>query len=146
MNETAQMAKKAVLSGKFGTLATLDFETGGPFASLVNYACDEKGFPIFLLSQLARHTKCLLTDSRASLMVAEIPKSGDALTGLRATVMGHVSAFQSEKITRAYLSRHPYAESYVNFGDFGFYRLVPETIHVVGGFGRIQTFQATEMF
>jgi len=144
--ETAQSAKAAVLNGRFGTLATLDFETGGPFASLVNYCCFGKGYPVFLLSQLARHTKCLLADARASLLVAELPTSGDILTGLRATIMGHVEMIAPEAVAKAYLVKHPYAETYVGFGDFAFYLLVPQTIHVVGGFGRIHTFKADEVF
>jgi heme iron utilization protein len=146
MNETAKLAKEALLAGKVGTLATLDFETGAPFASLVNYSCFAKGYPVFLLSRLARHTKSILADARASLMIAELPRTGDALTGLRATFMGHVEMIAPEAVNKAYLAKHPYAETYMGFGDFGFYLLVPKTIHVVGGFGRIETFTADDMF
>ena len=146
MNETAQLAKVALLSGKVGTLATLDFETGGPFASLVNYSNFGKGYPVFLLSRLAYHTKNILADCRASLLVAELPPTGDALTGLRATITGEVEMIAPEAVSKAYLAKHPYAEAYVGFGDFAFYLLVPKTIHVVGGFGRIETFNADAVF
>jgi heme iron utilization protein len=146
MNETAKMAKDVLLRCKFGSLATVDFETGGPFASLVNYSGFGKGYPVFLLSRLARHTKSLLADARASLLVAEIPIEGDALEGLRATFVGHVEMIAPAAVQHAYLALHPYAETYVGFGDFSFYMLVPETIYVVGGFGRIQSFNADEVF
>jgi heme iron utilization protein len=146
MNETAHLAKKAIISGKVGTLATLDFETGGPYASLVNYSNFSKGFPVFLMSRLALHTKNILADGRASLLVSEAPADGDALASLRATITGKTEMIAPEAVTKTYLAKHPYAETYVGFADFAFYLLVPETIHVVGGFGRIQTFKANEVF
>jgi heme iron utilization protein len=146
MNETAKLANTAILSGKVGTLASLDFETGSPYASLVNYSTFHKGYPVFLLSRLARHTKNILTDGRASLMVAEIPAEGDALTGLRATLIGKIEMIAPEAVAKAYLAKHPYAETYIGFGDFAFYLLVPESVHVVGGFGRIETFAAETFF
>ncbi len=146
MNETAQLARAAVLAGKVGTLATIDFETFGPFASLVNYSCFNKGFPVFLLSRLARHTKNVLADCRASFLVAELPPTGDALTGLRATITGDVEMITPDAVIKAFLAKHPYAEAYVGFGDFAFYLLVPKTVHVVGGFGRIESFMADAIF
>ena len=146
MNETAQLAKAAILAGKVGTLATIDYETQGPFASLVNYSGFSTGYPVFLLSGLARHTKNVLADCRASFLVAELPATGDALTGLRATITGDVEMITPDAVSKVYLAKHPYAEAYMGFGDFAFYLLVPKTVHVVGGFGRIETFMADEIF
>ena len=145
MSETANLAKAALLAGRVGTFGAVDFENGGPYISLANYACDASGHPVFLFSRLARHTKCLVADKRASLLVAELPKEGDPLTGLRATFMGHAEEISREGVVQAYLTKHPYAEGYVSFGDFGFWRLVPETVHIVAGFGRIETLKAAEV-
>ena len=145
MSETANLAKAALLAGRVGTFGAVDFENGGPYISLANYACDVSGYPVFLFSRLARHTKCLLADKRASLLVAEVPKEGDPLTGLRATFMGHAAEISGEGVAQAYLTKHPYAAGYVGFGDFGFWRLVPEKVHIVGGFGRIVTLKAAEV-
>ena len=135
MKETA---KTVLLRAKTGTLSVIDFETGTPFGALVNVATDEAGLPLFLFSKLARHTKSLLVDPAASLLVAELPEQGDALTGFRATI---TSTLSEVKIDPAlYLAKHPYAEMYAGFGDFGFWRMTPKMIYVVAGFGRIQSF------
>ncbi|MBG1233822.1 HugZ family protein [Aestuariivirga litoralis] len=145
MNETASMAKSALLRNKVGSLGVVDFENGGPYVSLANYACDRLGRPIFLFSQLARHTKGIALDSRVSLLVAEPAAEGDALTGLRASFMGVVEQVSADEVGKAYIAAHPYAAGYAGFKDFSFFRLYPETVHVVGGFGRIETFKAEDV-
>lgn len=41
---------------------------GFPFGTLVDFASDGSGFPIFCLSPLAIHTRNILEDSRCSLV------------------------------------------------------------------------------
>ena len=140
MKETV---KPALNRAKTGTLSVLDFETAGPFGALVNVATDSTGLPLFLLSKLARHTKSLLAHPEASLLISELPNEGDALVGFRATIVGSMTQIQiSPKI---YLERHPYAEVYAGFGDFGFWRMTPHMVYVVGGFGRIQNIKWDEL-
>jgi heme iron utilization protein len=132
---------KDVLSWtKTGTLSVVDFETGAPFGALVNVATDAQHLPVFMFSSLARHTKCLIVDPRASLMVMELPNDGDALTGFRATLSGMIEKAEAELVER-YIAHHPYAELYAGFGDFGFWRLQPQKVYVVAGFGKIQSFE-----
>ena len=123
----------------------MDFETKSPFGALVNVATDSAGFPVFLFSQLARHTKSLQVNPAASLLVADLPLAGDALTGFRATIVGEITKGESE-LQGVYIAKHPYAEMYANFGDFGFWRMTPKMIYVVAGFGRIKSFTADEVF
>jgi heme iron utilization protein len=129
---------------KTGTLSVLDFETGAPFGALVNVATDEKGQPLFLFSRLARHTKSLIANPVASLLVSELPKTGDPLTGFRATITGKMVEIKIDP--HRYIAKHPYAAMYMGFGDFGFWRMMPEMIYVVGGFGKIQSFTWNEIF
>ena len=138
---------RSVLSrAKTGTLSVIDFESGGPFGALVNVATDAHGNPIFLFSNLARHTKCLTADPRASLIVTDLPSQGDPLVGFRATITGQIRKLDETALRCRYLTKHPYAETYIDFGDFGFWRMKPEKVFVVGGFGRIQAFDAAEIF
>ena len=129
-----------------GTISVIDFETGGPFGALVNVATNEQGLPLFLFSKLARHTKCLLAHSQASLLVSELPSEGDPLVGFRATITGHAQQIAGDHLRTRYLAKHPYAETYIDFGDFNFWTLKPEKVFVVGGFGRIQAFDAPDIF
>ena len=81
-------AKKLLREARSGALATLMQESGDPYCSLVNVATAVGGAPVLLLSKLALHTKNLLSDSRASLMLDE-RKEGDPLEGARVMLMGH---------------------------------------------------------
>jgi len=143
---SAEEARSLLRRARTGTLATLNADDGTPYASLVNLATDVRGCPLILVSTLAWHTRNLLADPRGSVMVAEIPPAGDALTGARVTVMGRFSKVDGGAAGRRYLARHPAAEMYAGFGDFAFWRLEPERAHAVAGFGRIETIPADEMF
>lgn len=146
MQAEAKQASETLGRAQTGTLSVIDFETGGPFGALVNVATCAQGLPLFLFSKLARHTKCLMADPRASLLVSELPKVGDPLTGFRATIVGRIEPSAERDLRERYLAKHPYAETYVDFGDFGFWRMMPTKVFVVGGFGRIHAFDAAEMF
>lgn len=143
---SAAEARNLLRRARTGTLATLTADDGIPYASLVNVATDVRGLPLLLISTLAWHTQNLLADPRASLMVAEVPPSGDALTGPRVSVMGRFMRVEDGTVRRRYLARHPAAELYAGFGDFAFWRMEPERAHAVAGFGRIETIPAGEMF
>ena len=58
-----------------GALATIDRNTGHPFASLVNVATDIDGSPLILISRLSTHTANLEEDGRASLLLAATGKA-----------------------------------------------------------------------
>lgn len=143
---SADEARNLLRRARTATLGTLNADDGTPYASLVNVATDVRGWPVILVSTLAWHTRNLLADPRGSLMVAELPEQGDALTGPRVTVMGRFSRVDPGTVGRRYLARHPAAELYAGFGDFAFWRLEPGQAHAVAGFGRIETIPADEMF
>ncbi len=143
---TGREARLLLRRARTATIASLDRGGGGAYASLANVATDVDGAPIVLISKLAWHTQNLVADGRGSLMVAELPETGDALTGQRVTVMGQWREATETRLRRRYLARHPEAAMYVDFGDFSFWRLTPEVIHAVAGFGRIETLGAAEVF
>lgn len=129
------VAKKLLREGRSGALATLMPRSGDPYCSLVNVATAIDGAPLFLLSNLARHTKNILADARVSLMLDE-RKDGDPLEGARVMLMGSC-AKTDPAVAGAYLRRHLEAEMFANFGDFAFYRMEIGRAHLVAGFGRI---------
>ncbi|MGE0752530.1 MAG: HugZ family protein [Variibacter sp.] len=132
-----KVATKTLLrEARSGALATLMAPSGDPYCSLVNVATAADGAPLLLISQLAIHTKNLLADPRASLMLEE-RKAGDPLEGARVMLMGTVARDETEAARRRYLARHPDAEGFAGFKDFGFYRMTLRAAHLVAGFGRI---------
>jgi heme oxygenase (biliverdin-IX-beta and delta-forming) len=120
-----------------GSLATLQGANGYPYASLITLATDPSGAPIFLISQLARHTANLAKDPRASIMIDETSALADPLQGARITLHGRAEPTGEEGVRRRFVARHPEAAFYAGFPDFGFWRLRVEGAHYIGGFGRI---------
>jgi heme iron utilization protein len=128
------------------SLGTLKAGDGTPYVSLVNFTIGASGHPLLLLSGLAWHSKNLLEDHRGSLLLADIPNEGDALVGQRMTLIGQFEKSDHEKNREVYLRHHPEAETYVDFGDFGFWQMMPKQVHVVAGFGQIKTYDAEDVF
>jgi putative heme iron utilization protein len=135
--ELASEARGLVRRALKASLASLEPETGYPYASLITVATDASGAPIFLISTLARHTRNLVNDDRASILVDGTGVAGDPLQGGRVTLIGQAEKVDDPDIKRRFLARHPEAEFYAGFPDFGFWRLNVAGAHFIGGFGRI---------
>ncbi len=124
------------------TLATNLAGENWPYASFVMVACDFSAAPLLLISDLAEHTKNITRDSRASLLFEATAGLETPLTGLRATVLGRLELCADDALLARYARRHPDAAGYLEFADFNLYRLRPERIHMVAGFGAIDWFDA----
>ncbi|MEX2033594.1 MAG: DUF2470 domain-containing protein [Xanthobacteraceae bacterium] len=129
-------AKRLMREARSGALATLMAGSGDPYCSLVNVATAADGTPLLLISRLAVHTKNILADPRASLMLDE-RKPGDPLEGARVMLTGTAIKTESADARRRYLMQQPEAEMFAGFGDFSFYELKLKGAHLVAGFGRI---------
>jgi putative heme iron utilization protein len=134
----AERARTLVSRGRTGTLATLSRRhPGHPFASIMPYALDADGRPLFLISSMAMHTQNLAGDGRASLLVTEPGASGDPLASGRVTLMGHAARLGGDDVAAArsaYLAVHASAGYWVDFEDFSFWRLAVDDVYFVGGF------------
>ena len=139
-------ARRLLRRIRHASLATLDRETGYPYASLVNFATDLMGRPVIFISQLARHTYNLQSNPSSSLLAAHLPDSGDVLTGARVTVLGEFRPVAREAVAERYVACHPDARMYLDFPDFSFWRLDAKLAHGVAGFGRIETLDAQDVF
>jgi putative heme iron utilization protein len=140
--EQAQAGRRLMRTAVKGALGTIDHETGHPYASLVLVATEPDGTPVLLLSTLARHTKNLGKDPRASLLLDGTGDRGEPLTGDRLTLIGEARPGSSPTALRRFISRHPSAGDYAGFGDFSVYTLRVSGGHFIGGFGRIFTIEA----
>jgi hypothetical protein len=134
------VAKTLLRATRAGSLATIDRNTGHPFASLVNVATDADGSPLILVSRLSTHTANLEVDGRAALLLAATGK-GDPLAHPRLTLIGsfvQIGPANSDepRLRRRFLARHPKSELYAGFADFSFWRLAVVSAHLNGGFAR----------
>jgi hypothetical protein len=121
-----------------GTLSTMSRKHPGfPFGSLMPFALDLAGRPVFLISNMAMHTQNLKTDPRCSLFVGQGTAEGDPLGAARATLIGHaeVPEHDAASVREQYLARHENSRYWVDFTDFSFFRLQPIDLYYVGGFG-----------
>jgi len=147
----ASSCRRLLRRATTATLATAERSAGGwPYASLVQVATAHDASPLLLLSDLADHTQNFKQDDRVSLMLDDTRALANPLTGARVTLQGRIEKLgetaADARLEARYLARHPEAEDYAAFGDFNFYRIVPEWLHLVAGFGRIHWLAAPEVF
>jgi putative heme iron utilization protein len=135
----AERARTLAYFGRIGSLSTLSRKQPGfPFGSVMPYALEEHGRPVFLISTMAMHTHNLLADPRASLLVTQPDASGDPLGASRVTLLGNVLAVQGAEVAelrKLYLARYENSKYWVDYEDFSFYRMDLVDVYYVGGFG-----------
>jgi putative heme iron utilization protein len=144
----AERVRTMMSLGSVATLSTMSKKHPGfPFGSLMPYALDDAGRAIFLISNMAMHTQNLKADGRASLFVGPKGVEDDPLGAARATLVGNVTAVPEEDKAAArelYLARHENSRYWVDFADFGFFRLEPVEVYYVGGFGTMGWVEAPD--
>ncbi len=143
--EDASIARaiRALVRGALkASLATIDAQTGHPYASLITVATDPGGRPVFLVSKLALHTRNLAADSRASLLFDATDGHANPLAGARATLIGRAHVTTNDVARTRVVARPPGSAGTANFPDFSFWTLAVERAHYIGGFGRIRTLAA----
>jgi putative heme iron utilization protein len=140
-----ELVRTIIQTTTTASLGSLD-AGGSPFVSLVTVTATGPRRIVMLLSGLARHTKNLLAHPAASLLLCPRPAADDAshdpLTAARVTLVGMVrrlSRGEDSESRTAFLTAHPQAAMYADFGDFAFYELTIDEAHLVAGFGRIET-------
>jgi putative heme iron utilization protein len=150
----AERARTLAHVGRWGALATLSRRRPGhPFASVMPYALDDAGRPLFLISAMAMHTQNLEADPRASLLVTQPDQgappegSGDPLARGRLTLMGEARRVPDADAAAArgrYLARHERARYWADFEDFGLWRLEVGDLYFVGGFAAMDWVTAAD--
>jgi putative heme iron utilization protein len=144
----AERARTLAYLGRTGTLATLSRRhPGHPFASVMPYALDDAGRPVFLISSMAMHTQNLEAEPRASLLVMQPGWTGDPLAAGRLTLMGDARRVPDPDAAAArerYLARHERARYWADFEDFGLWRLDVADLYYVGGFAAMDWVTAAD--
>ena len=85
----AERARTLAAIGLLGSLSTHSRKFPGfPFGSMMPFAADQLGRPVFFISSMAMHTQNLLLDGRASLLITQPDVSGDPLGSARLTLVG----------------------------------------------------------
>jgi len=137
----AELGRTILQRSRFGTLSTLAARHGGaPYGSIVECLVDGDGGPVLFLSGLAAHTRNLLADPRASLLVTDRLRPDQPLADGRVSLVGRVEALPGadrEAWAARLVDVHPGSARYVGFSDFNFYKLVVDEARFIAGFGRM---------
>lgn len=144
-----RLARILLRSARYAAIAVLDPISGFPSVSRVLVGTDIDGVPTILVSTLSAHTRALVNDERASLLLGE-PGKGDPLAHPRLSVqcMARPVAHDHPTHTRLrdrFLERHPKSRLYIDFADFQFFRLEPQVASLNGGFGKAYSFPGNDL-
>jgi putative heme iron utilization protein len=140
---TARDARQLLRAHRYGALSTLSKKFDGhPFGSITPYLVDHDGSLLILISALAEHTKNIRHDPRVSLITHNQEDSHIQTQG-RITLVGS-AALDAERVQigKRYLRYFPEAQIYYDMPDFQFYRIVPQALRYISGFGDIHWVKA----
>jgi putative heme iron utilization protein len=132
----AERGRTLAAIGRVGSLSTHSRKLPGfPFGSMMPFAVDNLGRPVFFISTMAMHTQNLQQDGRASLLITQPDVSGDPLASARLTLVGTAAVAPADEVRDIYLSRYENARYWQEYADFAYYRLAVEGVYFIGGFG-----------
>jgi putative heme iron utilization protein len=141
VSETYLPPARLLASSRWAALAVV--VEGAPAAAMTSYALAPDGTALYVhLSQMALHTRALLEEPRAALVVsAPDPGDGDPQTLARLSLSGVALALvpgtpEYEAGRSAYVGRFPGAEERFALADFVLFRFEAAEARWVGGFGR----------
>lgn len=160
VNEKARTVTSVCTSGTLCTLSSHPGIDGAPFGSLVDYVLDDNGCPVLLMNEMSMHTMNIQTameqnpDSPRALVTlftqlgssSSLNSNNNMEEALQQQDVSRCSMTgRLEKIPKTspdmdalrlrYSLAHVYADQVMDSSKFAFYRLVPQTIYFVGGFG-----------
>jgi putative heme iron utilization protein len=109
---------------------------GHPFGSIAPYLTDHDGSVLLFISGLAEHTKNLLRDPRVSLITHDQNDPRIQTQG-RVTLIGDAHPLDGrEPYEKRWLRHFPENAHLFELGDFSFFRIVPQAVRHVAGFGQ----------
>jgi putative heme iron utilization protein len=136
-------ARRLIRAARAATLATQ--QDGQPFASLVTPATAPDLSVLLWLSTLSEHTRHLAREPRCALLFTGSAETQNPQTAPRVTVTGVAERVEDAALKARWLARHPYAQLYADFADFGLWRVTPLGALLVGGFARATRLRTAQL-
>jgi len=150
VSETYLPAARLLASSRWAALAVV--HEGAPAAAMTSYALAPDGAALYVhLSQMALHTRALLSEPRAALVVSH-PDTGEgdpqtlprvSLTGVALALVPGTPGHEAGRA--AFEGRFPGAAERFALPDFVLFRFEPEEARWVGGFGRALRMTGTQL-
>lgn len=149
--EKAKTVASVCTSGTLCTVSNHDGIEGAPFGSFVDYVLDDQGNPVLLMNEMSMHTmniveNALNGDGSVSNLVTLFTQLAGSSASKKGQDVGRCSltcrvekipsnAPDMDALRMRYSLTHAYADQVMDSPKFAFYRLIPEKIYYVGGFG-----------
>lgn len=137
-DDQARALAASLITAKHAALSYLD-DGGAPAISRIAFGLCPDGQPMTLISRLAPHFAGLCADPRCAVMLGEPGAKGEPLTHPRLMIRCNAQfavAADRPALRDHWLKGHPKAALYVDFADFSFVRLTPQSALLNGGFAR----------
>ncbi len=132
-------ARALLLNCYDGVLSTQSKAMPGyPFGSVVPFCLDRAGCPIILIADIAQHTRNVVADRRVSLIVFD-RRAHDLQANGRLTLLADATVIDADDTDTParYYRFFPGARDYHLTHGFQFWRLSPQRLRFIGGFGAI---------
>lgn len=140
------MARQMLDAARDAVLAVLDRD-GWPQTSRIGVQIGADGMPLALLSGLALHSKALMRDPRAALLIDAPAGRGAALARARLSLQVRAVAVAGDDaaLRAAWRANDPKAAVYLGLPDFRFWRLHVQSGLLNAGFGRAHLLRAADL-
>lgn len=147
LDDTARALLAKMMDGlRFAALGVIAPETGGPHLSRIALQQGPDGAPLALLSGLATHTRALIANPRAGLLIEMARDKGDPMTHPRLSLSCHAEAIPATPALRdRWLAAHPRAQVFIDLPDFRFWRMEVASGLLNAGFGKAYPITAADM-
>ena len=134
------LAQGLLRDARHAALAYTDPASKTPGISRIAFGLAD-GTPVTLISALSAHHAGLAGDPACAVMLGDPGPKGDPLTHPRLMIQAR-AAFVARTDPRhmalrdGWLQTHPKARLYIDFADFAFVLLAPQTAFLNAGFGK----------
>mmetsp|Transcript_11850 Transcript_11850/g.18187 ORF Transcript_11850/g.18187 Transcript_11850/m.18187 type:complete len:349 (-) Transcript_11850:50-1096(-) len=145
VNEKARTVTSVCTSGTLCTVSIHDGINGAPFGSYVDYVLDDDGNPVVLMNEMSMHTINIRenegSEKGTGMVTLFTQLAGTGQDVSRCSLTGKIvkidpkEADDIDTIRMRYSIVHSYADQVMDSPKFDFYRLIPDKIYFVGGFG-----------
>ena len=128
-------------SSNTAVLSTLSKSTDGyPFGSFVTFVSHSNRALFIYISDIAEHTKNILSDSRGCVTIFSVNPEGDKQNSARLSLIGNLVKIPSNEVEACqtrFFKLSPESESYSQIHGFHLYKLNILKARWIGGFGQI---------
>lgn len=139
-----ERARGLVRARDAGSLSTAMAEGGAPYGSVMPYAADHQGRPLFLTADLAVHTKNLLADPACCLLAAAAASGSVQMAG-RVALMGVAEQVEEPLARERYFRLFPSHRRYLEQHSFLLWRLKLDRARFIAGFGDIHWLEGSDI-